>query len=219
MTLQCAKCIVSHGAPGCIATHETETGEPSCTWHLDGELCPIEQKQQRASRKKTPEETPPAASGENSEKPASEQESGVTSMKTPETDANIAPKICARPGCTIELSTRNQVGLCQRHVRWTAPGERAASSAAPTNGHAHAHAPGNGHAAAGSNGSGEKTNGHALKADREVTTPANGSNGDGKIATLPDLGDFSAERIDRLIATLPLADRAKFALAWLRGQL
>ena len=147
--LQCARCIATHGAPGCVATHETETGEPSCTWHLDGELCPIEQKQQRASKKKPPEETP-AASGENS---PNEQKSEATTVKTPETDVNVTPKLCKRPGCETQLSPRNSVGLCQKHVRWTAPGERVASSAAP---HAHAHAPGN-----GSNGSAEKANGHA----------------------------------------------------------
>jgi hypothetical protein len=61
------------------------------------------------------------------------------------------------------------------------------------------------------NGSATKKNGNG-----HAASPANGS---GKIATLPDLGDFSAARIDHLIATLPPADRAKIAVAWLRGQL
>jgi len=180
--LQCARCIATHGAPGCVATHETETGEPSCTWHLDGELCPIEQKQQRASKKKPPEETP-AASGENS---PNEQKSEATTVKTPETDVNVTPKLCKRPGCETQLSPRNSVGLCQKHVRWTAPGERVASSAAPTNGHA----PGNGQA------------------------KANGSNG--AAAVLPEL---ALDRVDHLIASIPAADKARLAFAWLKGEL
>jgi hypothetical protein len=217
--LQCARCIVAHGAPGCPATLEDLEGKPSCAWCEDGEPCPVLQKQQRASRKKTPEETPPAASDVNSEKPASEQESGVTTMKTPETDANIAPK-CKRPGCTIELSPRNHVGLCRAHVRWTAPGERAASSDAPTNGYAHAHARGNGvgNGANGvhktGNGVGNGGNGRARKAEHEASTPANGSNG--AVAVLPTL---AADRVDHLIANLPAADKEKLAFAWLRGEL
>ena len=56
-------------------------------------------------------------------------------QKTPETDANATPKLCQRPGCETKLSSRNLVGLCRAHVRWTAPGERAASNG---NGHANA---------------------------------------------------------------------------------
>jgi hypothetical protein len=210
--LQCARCIATHGAPGCVATHETETGEPSCTWHLDGELCPIEQKQQRAVRKKPPEETPPNANDVNSEKPASEQKSGVTTMKTPETDTNTAPKICAKPGCTIELGPKNRSGKCAAHFHWTAPGERTSSA-------------GNGHAAASSsahaaNGSARKTNGNG-----HAASPANGSNGAAisgsgmktsreVAAVLPEL---AADRVDQLLATLPAGDKERLARAWLSG--
>jgi hypothetical protein len=200
--LQCARCIAVHGAPGCVATHETETGAPSCTWHLDDELCPIEQRQQRASRKKPPEETPPNANDAELRKPASEQKSGVTSMKTPETDTNIAPKICAKPGCTIELGPKNRSGKCAVHFHWTAPGERTASA-------------GNGHAAASSsahpaaNGSARKTNGNG-----HAASPANGSNG--AAAVLPDL---APDRVDQLLATLTAGDKARLALAWLRREL
>jgi hypothetical protein len=207
--LQCARCIVAHGAPGCPATLEDLEGKPSCAWCIDLEPCPVEQRRLKAAKKKLPEEPPPAASDVNSEKPASEQESGVTTMKTPETDANIAPKICKRPGCETQLSSRNLVGLCPRHVRWTAPGERVASSPAPTNGHAHAHAPGNGNGVGnGAKGVQKNGNGHA-KADHEA--PANGA-----AAVLPAL---AADRVDHLIANLPAADKEKLAFAWLKGEL
>jgi hypothetical protein len=210
--LQCSRCVAIHGAPGCPATLEEIDGKPSCAWCIDLEPCPVEQRRLRAAKKKPPEEPPPAASDVNSEKPTSEQKSGVTTMRAPETDANLAPKICARPGCTIELSTRNQVGLCRAHVRWTAPGERAASSAAPTNGHAHAHSRGNGNGVGnGANGVQKTGNGHA-KAAHEA--PANGSNG--AAAVLPAL---AADRVDHLIANLTAADKAKIAFAWLKGEL
>jgi hypothetical protein len=207
--LQCSRCIERHGAPGCPATLEDLDGKPSCAWCIDLEPCPVEQRRLKAAKKKPPEE-PPAASDVNSEKPASEQESEVNVPKTLETDANIAPKICKRPGCTIELSSRNEVGLCRSHVRWTAPGERAASSAAPTNGHAHAHAhaPGNGNGVGnGANGVHKAGNGHA-RADREA--PANGSNGAAAAGS-----NLDPDRVDQLLATLSAQDKSKLALAWL----
>jgi hypothetical protein len=204
--LQCARCIATHGAPGCVATHETETGAPSCTWHLDGELCPIEQRQQRASRKKPPEETPPNANDVNSEKPASEQKSGVTTMKTPETDTNIAPKICAKPGCTIELGPKNRSGKCAAHFHWTAPRERTSSA---NNGHAVASSNG------AANGSAKKTNG----SNGHSSAPTNGhaaapAGSNGAAAVLPEL---AADRVDQLLATLPAGDKERLARAWLSG--
>jgi len=187
--LQCARCIAVHGAPGCPATHTDLDGEPSCTWHLDGELCPIEQKQQRAARKNPPE-TPPAAEG-NSEKPAeSEQESGVTTMKTPEPDPTSTPKkICAKPDCGRELSAANSCGLCRGHVRWQA----------------HTSSAGNGHEAAGSNG--------VQKAGKSDTTKANGN---GHSAT-PAAVDFLESRLDRLLLNLPADDKFRICQQWLSG--
>jgi hypothetical protein len=208
MVLQCARCIAVHGAPGCVATHETEAGEPSCTWHLDGELCPIEQKQQRAARKKNPG-TPPAA-GE-SEKPANEQKSGVTTMKTPETDPISTPKtICARPGCTVELSGRNASGCCRAHARWR---DRTSSA-------------GNGHAAAGSNGAPRAAHaaGNGARAAANGSAKKNGSNGHaatpaGSNGAAEGLPELAADRVDQLLATLTAGDKARLALAWLRGTL
>jgi hypothetical protein len=121
-------------------------------------------------------------------------------MKTPETDANLAHKICKRPDCTIELSVRNQVGLCQKHARWTGTsGER------PSNGNGHAAAGSNGHRKAG-NGSTEKANGHAA-------APA-GNNGEASV--LPGL---APDRVNALLAALPAGDKERLARAWLRGEL
>jgi hypothetical protein len=199
MPLECARCIDVHGRPGCPALLEDLDGKPLCCWCADGVSCPIEQRRLRAAKKKSGGEPPPDANEGNSEKAANEPESEVKVPKTLEKDSKDAPKLCKRPGCETQLSPRNSVGLCQKHVRWTAPGERVASSAAPTNGHAHAHAPGN-----GSNGS-AKGNGHAK---------ANGSNGAAAVADFPEL---ALDRVDHLIASIPAADKARIALAWLKG--
>ena len=152
---ECAKCVAKHGRPGCPATLTDERGLPVCAWCTDLEPCPVEQRRLKAAKKKPPEETPPAASDENS---PNEQKSGVTTMKTPEPDPIPTPKKlsdpesdihrCRRPGCEKKLSAANVVGLCARHVRWTAP----------SNGHAE-----------GSNGHAAKTNGHSAPA------PTNGN--------------------------------------------
>jgi hypothetical protein len=202
MTLQCARCIAVHGPAGCVATHETETGEPSCTWHLDGELCPIEQKQQRATRKKPPEEMPLNANDQDSTDRASEVKSEGTMSETRANAPETAPKMCRRPGCETTLSVANISGLCQRHARWAgARTEVAEQRREKTNGHA------NGARAA--NGSARKTNGNG-----HAPPAANGSNG--AVGVLPAL---AADRVDQLLATLTARDKARIALAWLRGEL
>ena len=180
--MDCATCLELHGR-GCEATHEDAAGKWVCLFCLDETICPIQAKRLRDAKKNSG--TPPAASGE-SEKPASEVESEEKMPELRENSTETAPKLCKRPGCETQLSPRNSVGLCQKHVRWTAPGERVASSAAPTNGHA----PGNGHA------------------------KANGSNG--AAAVLPEL---ALDRVDHLIASIPAADKARLAFAWLKGEL
>jgi len=125
--LQCKRCLDLHG-PGCAATHQTDAGDPTCVFCLDDLPCPIQRKRQRSAMDQKAEttETPAANTAANlagsatsiafvhrGRSSSSEQsESGVTTMKTPETDANIAPKICKRPGCETQLSPRNRVGLC-----------------------------------------------------------------------------------------------------------
>jgi hypothetical protein len=76
-------------------------------------------------------------------------------------------------------------------VRWT--GERASNA-------------GNGHAA---------TNGSAKKANCK----SNGANGATQTAaSLPDpAGDFLEARLDRVIASIPAADKARIAIGWLKG--
>ena len=132
-------------------------------------------------------------------------------MTTPETDTNSAPKICIRPGCTTPLGPKNKSGKCATHFHWKAPGERTSIS-------------GNGHATAASigdqkagNGAGNGANGHAIEATHDAPAPKNGSNGARKnAAVLPDL---AADRVDQLLATLTAGDKARLALAWLRGEL
>lgn len=194
---ECAQCVAKHGRPGCSASLEDLDGKPLCCWCEDGVPCPVEQRRLRAAKKDSG--TPPAA-GE-SEKPASEQESGVTTMKTPEPDPTSTPKkICARPGCTVELSSENTCGRCRAHARWQ---DRTRSA-------------GNGHAAAGSNDAHAAANGSAKKTNDRNGHAAPPANGNGAAAVLPEL---AADRVDQLLATLTAGDKARLALAWLRGTL
>jgi hypothetical protein len=127
-----------------------------------------------------------------------------------ETHAAIAPKICARPGCTTELGPFNKSGKCASHFHWREPAPAKERSTA-----------GNGHAAARSNGS----NGHAVTTGDAVapkaTNGSNGANGRRKsIEATPDLaGAFVEDRVDRLILSLPAVDKVKIATAWLQGKL
>jgi hypothetical protein len=160
----------------------------------------------RAAKKKTPpDESPPAAGDENPTDRASEVKSEEKMPELRESSTETAPKMCRRPGCEIKLSSANVVGLCARHVRWTAPS--------------------NGHAAAGSsgahagNGSARKTNG----SNGHSSTPTNGhaaapAGSNGAAAVLPELAsDFLEERLDRLLLNLPAADKDRIAKQWLRG--
>ena len=107
-------------------------------------------------------------------------------------------------GCEMTLSVANISGLCQRHARWAgARTEVAEQRREKTNGHANgAHA---------ANGSARRTNGNGH-------APANGSNrgSSGAVGVLPAL---AADRVDQLLATLTARDKARIALAWLRGEL
>jgi hypothetical protein len=197
---ECAQCVAKHGRPGCPATLTDERGLPVCAWCTDLEPCPVEQRRLRAEKKKT-SGTPPSA--DDSEKSASEQKSGVT-MKTPETDTNIAPKICAKPGCTIELGPKNRSGKCALHFHWTAPGERTSSA-------------GNGHAVASSSGAHAAANGSARKSHgSNGHAPTNGNGASGRLEVIPDL---DATRVDEFIASLTPPTKAKIVTLYLRGEL
>jgi hypothetical protein len=207
--LACARCIAVHGAPGCPATLEDLDGKPSCCWCEDLEPCPVLQKQQRVSRKTPPEDPPPKAddaelavpsSGTENKDTRDEENPMETKSQTTSTHPPAATRICKRPGCTTQLGPNNESGKCAAHFHWTEKGTEKRSS----NG-------GNGHA----NG----TNGHAHTASHDVVPKAgNGSNGTNgaakKIETLPEL---AADRVDRLILSLPVADKTRLAVAWLTG--
>jgi len=116
-----------------------------------------------------------------------------------ETHAPVATRICKRPGCTTELGPKNESGLCGPHFHWKGTGKPRSNGS-------------NGHAAAGSNG----TNGHARTAPNDVGPKAtDGSNGvHAQLEVIPDL---AADRVDRLISSLPIADKTRLAFAWLTG--
>jgi hypothetical protein len=187
---ECARCRdLGHSCPG---TFE-EDGRPICVFCLDLTECPVQRKQRAAKKNTPPDETPPAA-GE-SEKAANEPHDEVKSMQNTESDT---PKICAKPGCTIQLSAANTSGRCRGHVRWQ---DRSSSAPEKTNGHAHA----------ATNGAGEKANG------------ANGhtpKNGNGHAAAAVDLAvDVIEERLNRLFLNLPVAEKSLIAARYLRGEI
>ncbi len=199
--LECFECIAKHGRPGCPATLESDEGKPVCAWCTDGEPCPVEQRRLKAS-KKNKSGTPPAAT--ESAKPANEPEDEGKAMENIESDA---PKICKRPGCKVALSSANVSGLCRAHVRWR---DRPSSDDGPA---IAVTSPANGVEKRG-NGVGKPANGHAIGDDQVTSAPKNGSNG--AAAGLPQL---AADRVDQLLASLTAGDKAKLALAWLRGEL
>jgi hypothetical protein len=193
--MNCATCLELHGA-GCEGTHEDDAGKWVCLFCLDGEICPIQAKRMRAAKKNTPpDETPPTNEG-NSGKTANEpQDEGKTLLNA---QSDTPKKICARPGCTVELSSENTCGRCRAHVRWQ---DRTSSA-------------GNGHAAAGSNGSHAAANGSAKKTNDRNGHAAAPANGNGAAAVLPEL---AADRVDQLLATLTPATKRDLLLAYLRG--
>ena len=193
---ECARCRdLGHSCPG---TFE-EDGRPICVFCLDLILCPVQRKQRAAKKNTPPDETPPAAGDANFTDRASEVKSEEKMPELRESSTETTPKMCRRPGCDRKLGSGNTIGLCARHVRWTAPAERTSSAAEKTNGHAHA--PGN--------GAGEKANG------ANGHTPKNG-NGHAAAAVLPD---FSSARVDEFLASLTPPTKTKIVTMWLRGEL
>ena len=197
---ECARCRdLGHSCPG---TFE-EDGRPICVFCLDLILCPVQRKQRAAKKNTPPDETPPAAGDANSTDRASEVKSEEKMPELRESSTETTPKMCRRPGCDRKLGSGNTIGLCARHVRWTAPAERTSSAAEKTNGHAHA--PGN--------GAGEKANGTSNGANGH--TPKNG-NGHAAADVLPD---FLSARVDEFLASLTPPTKTKIVTMWLRGEL
>ena len=197
---ECARCRdLGHSCPG---TFE-EDGRPICVFCLDLILCPVQRKQRAAKKNTPPDETPPAAGDANFTDRASEVKSEEKMPELRESSTETTPKMCRRPGCDRKLGSGNTIGLCARHVRWTAPAERSSSAAAKTNGHAHA----------ATNGAGEKATGTSNGANGH--TPKNG-NGHAAPDALPD---FSSGRVDELLARLSAEERARIALAWLKAEI
>ena len=193
----CATCLELHGA-GCEGTHEDDAGKWVCLFCLDGEICPIQAKRLRAAKKNTPPDETPPTNEDNSEKTANESQDEGNTMLNAESDT--PKKFCARPGCTVELSSENTSGRCRAHVRWQ---DRTSSA-------------GNGHAAAGSNGTHAAANRSAKKTNGSNGHAAAPANGNGAAEVVPDL---APDRVDQLLATLTAGDKARLALAWLRGTL
>jgi len=132
-------------------------------------------------------------------------------MKTPETDPNIAPKLCAKPGCATPLGPKNRSGKCDRHFHWKAPAERSSSSDDGSAIGVIAKAIGVEKIGdAGKNGA----NGHAIGDDQVTSARKNGSNGAAAVA-----GEFLEERLNILLLNLPAVDKSRIAEKWLRGEL
>jgi len=136
-------------------------------------------------------------------------------MNQPESEPTSTPKkICVRPGCTVELSAANTSGRCRAHVRWRdRPSSGEGGAIAVTS-------PANGGKTTG-DGVGKGANGHALEGHQHASAPKNGhaaapAGSNGAAAFLPEL---ASDRVDQLLASLTAGDKAKLALAWLRGEL
>jgi hypothetical protein len=199
---ECIKCLELHGR-GCTATYENEDGDPSCVFCLDGVPCPV-QKKQRSGRT---EQYLAASTTVDLRRSKASQKEGEEKMetRTAETHATIAARICRKPGCTTPLGPKNQSGLCSPHFHWSDPAKRSSST-------------GNGHAAAGSNG-------HA-GTDRDSVAPkaTSGSRLDvdalrSAVGSRDLTGEFIEDRLDRLILSFPVTEKAKIATAWLQGKI
>jgi hypothetical protein len=212
MLLQCKRCIDLHGAPGCAATHESEDGAPSCVFCVDGVLCPVLRKREQVARKRekglTAEKRAPdptvnlrvrsrGSDTETKGKAKMETKPATTSQA----HAPAAIRVCERPGCTTELGALNRSGRCAAHFHWKGTAKPRSNGS-------------NGHAAAGSSG----TNGHARTAPDDVGPKAgNESNGHGSRESIASIPELAADRVDRLILSLPVADKTRLAVAWLTG--
>ena len=121
--------------------------------------------------------------------------------------AAVATKICARPGCSTVLGPKNKSGRCGSHFHYGEPGKSQAKNA------------GNGHVAPSSAGANGTSTGPLIVAPR-AASGSEGTNGrPERVEPAPIAGDFREDRLDKLILSLPFADKAKIAAAWLRGSL
>jgi hypothetical protein len=206
---QCQRCLdLGHG---CAATHETEDVEPICVFCLDDVPCPVQRKLQRSGsdHEALTTEKPAAAAAVKPAKQFEEEPMLETTLgKANGAAAAVATKMCSRPGCTTELGPKNKSGRCSSHFHYGEAGKNQAKSA------------GNGHAAASSAGANGTHTGPLIVAPR-AASGSEGANGRSeRVETVPDrAGDFREDRLDKLILSLPFADKAKIAAAWLRGSL
>jgi hypothetical protein len=124
-----------------------------------------------------------------------ESKSEATVMEGTATQEPIA-RICAKPDCGAQLASANRSGRCARHFHWK--GTDRSNTGKP-------------HGSARSSGS----NGHTLTPQAELESNAIARGVD---AGVPDLsGKFVESRLNKLILSLSIADKAKIATAWLKG--
>jgi hypothetical protein len=222
--LDCKRCLdFGHR---CGATHETEASDPSCVFCLDGVSCPVRRRQERSdSQKKTqtsvqrdPDATVKSsgsvaaltgASRVRTKDAERETESESKMETTTQTHQPVSVRICNRPGCTIELGPLNRSGRCTRHFHWKATGKGRSSAD-------------NGHLAARSDGDvGYARKTRSGNGSRPAVNVGDGANGRAtRTGTVPGLaGNVIEERLNRLITGFTMADKAKIATAWLKGEI
>jgi hypothetical protein len=130
-----------------------------------------------------------------------ESESEATRVEPPATKEAVT-RICKKPGCTTPLASTNRSGRCSSHFHWKGT----------THGNT-----GKAHGSARSNG----TNGHGLTLPDEVRLRIGDecNKTERSIeARVPDFaGEFVEARLNQLILSLSIADKAKIATAWLKG--
>jgi hypothetical protein len=111
------------------------------------------------------------------------------------------PRVCEHPDCDRELGPLNRSGRCGKHFHWKRTAKARSS-------------PGVRQVAAGSNGA----NGHAPEPER-VSGSTAGTEARSVEIFAPRPTVIREDRVDRLLVSLPLAEKTRIVQAWLSGEL
>jgi len=194
----------------CAATHEID-GEPSCVFCTDtlsvpgpaegAALCEASQRSGAGHAGRDCGRT----GGIRRLTGKIERSVGNHAGNTGNGAAAIATRICARPGFTTPLGPRNRSGKCAARFRYE-PGKSRSG--------------GNAHVAASSAGENGTSTRPLIVAPR-AAGGSEGTNGRPEsVEAIADLaGGFREDRLNRLILGVTIADKAKIAAAWLKGEI